>query len=146
MQTCPQLRNLAVAAACAAAAGSASSNTMTGAWPPSSIDTFFTPSAQRCSSCLPTGTEPVKDTLRTMGEPIRWRAMRSESPVTRLTAPGGISASWQAWISAMQEPGASDAGLTITEQPAPSAAAILRAGSRAGKFHAENAAHTPTGW
>ena len=45
----------------------------------------------------------------------------------------------------MQLPAASLAGLTMIEQPAPSAAAILRDGNRAGKFQAENAATTPTG-
>jgi hypothetical protein len=45
----------------------------------------------------------------------------------------------------MQLPAASLAGLTTTLQPAPSAAAILREGSSAGKFQAENAATTPTG-
>ena len=64
----------------------------------------------------------------------------------KLTAPGGTPASWQAATRAAQEAGASPAGLMMIEQPAASAAAILRAGSSAGKFHAEKAATTPTGW
>ena len=38
---------------------------------------------------------------------------------------------------AKHEPGASEAGLATTEQPAASAAAILREGRSAGKFHAD---------
>ena len=65
--------------------------------------------------------------------------------MTKLTTPFGTPASWQAWISAAQDAGVSPAGLIIIEHPAPKAAPILRAGKRAGKFHAENAATTPTG-
>src|SRR5690606_18962757 len=145
MHTWPQLRNLVRAQVSATFSASTSPNTRTGPWPPSSMETFFTPSAARCRICLPTGTEPVTDTLRTMGDEIRCRAIISELPVTKLTTPFGTPASWQAWTRAAQDAGASPAGLTMMLQPAPKAAAILRAGSNAGKFQAENAATTPTG-
>ena len=50
---------------------SASSNTITGEWPPSSQVPRFMYWPASAASCLPTGTEPVKLTLRTMGERIR---------------------------------------------------------------------------
>jgi hypothetical protein len=145
MHTWPQLRNLVRAQVSAAFSTSASSKTSTGAWPPSSIETRLTPSAASASRRLPTGTEPVSEILRTMGERTRCSEMKAGSPVTRLSTPGGRPASWHACTIAMHEPGASSAGLTMIEQPAASAAAIFRVGSRAGKFQGENAATTPTG-
>ncbi|KAG1243751.1 hypothetical protein G6F65_022210 [Rhizopus arrhizus] len=55
----------------AARSTSASSNTSTGEWPPNSIVTRFMCAPASAASCLPTGTEPVNDTLRTIGERIR---------------------------------------------------------------------------
>ena len=46
---------------------------------------------------------------------------------------------------AIAEPGASPAGLRMTEHPAANPAANFLAGRSAGKFHAEKAATTPTG-
>ena len=46
---------------------SASSNTMNGALPPSSSETFFTVPAHCAISCLPTSVEPVNVNLRTSG-------------------------------------------------------------------------------
>ena len=117
----------------------------TGACPPSSKETFFIPSAASFISCLPTLTDPVKVTLRTMGEAIRWVEIFAGSPVTTLRAPAGRPASWAVCASAKLAPGASSAGLMTTLQPAASAAAILRAGSRTGKFQGVKAATTPTG-
>ena len=48
-------------------------------------------------------------------------------------------------ISSTHVPGVSSDALTMIEQPAASAAAILRAGVTAGKFHGVKAAVTPTG-
>ena len=107
--------------------------------------TRLTFSAASCSMRLPTPVDPVSVTLFTIGERTRYSEMKVESPVTRLTTPAGSPASCSACMIAMQLPAASLAGLTITEQPAPSAAAILRDGSSAGKFQAEKAATTPTG-
>ena len=71
MHTCPALRNLNGASMSAAFSTSASSQTITGAWPPSSIVQRFISEPASAASCLPTATEPVNDTLRTMGERIR---------------------------------------------------------------------------
>ena len=103
------------------------------------------PSAAIRRICCPTGTEPVRLTLRITGDARRCRLIIEELPVTTLTRPAGISASWQAWASIIVVRGASTAGLTTSEHPAASAGAILRPDSRAGKFHGLNAATGPTG-
>ena len=51
----------------AAASRSASSNTMNGALPPSSSDSFLIVGATCCISMRPTSVEPVNDSLRTVG-------------------------------------------------------------------------------
>ena len=71
MHTWPALRNLAPPEAFTASATSASSATITGAWPPSSIVTRFMCAPASAASCLPTGVEPVKVTLRMIGCGIR---------------------------------------------------------------------------
>src|SRR5262245_55863458 len=119
---------------------------MTGAWPPSSIETRFIPSAHCLRTDFPTETEPVSDTLRTIGEAISSLASVDDGPVTTVNTPGGKPASTSASAIAKHEPGASEAGRATTEQPAASAAAILREGRRAGKFQAESDRQTPTGW
>src|SRR5208282_3679311 len=146
MQTWPALRNLARASVRALATGSASSCTMTGACPPSSMETRFTPAAHWARTLLPTVTEPVSDTFRTMGAAIRVLARVPAEPVITLSTPAGSPASTSACAIAKHGPGASDAGRAITEHPAARAAAIFRAGSSAGKFQADRDEHTPTGW
>ena len=66
-QVWPELRYLAIIAPATARSRSASSKTMNGALPPSSIDTFFTVPADCSTSILPTSVEPVKVILRTSG-------------------------------------------------------------------------------
>jgi hypothetical protein len=62
-----------------------------------------------------------------------------------LSVPGGTPASSKHFTSSTQAPGVSSEALTMIEQPAASAAAILRTGVSVGKFHGVNAATTPTG-
>src|SRR3546814_4513474 len=57
-QVCPVLRYLLAMAPSTAASRSASSNTMNGALPPSSIETRFMSSAHCAISRLPTAVEP----------------------------------------------------------------------------------------
>ena len=64
---CPVLRYLDAIAPSAAASRSASSNTMNGALPPSSSESFFTVAAHCAISSLPTAVEPVNESLRTVG-------------------------------------------------------------------------------
>ena len=70
IQVWPELRYLEAAAPSTAASRSASSNTMTGAFPPNSMDTFLTVSAHSLSRVLPTGVEPVKVSLRIVSLPV----------------------------------------------------------------------------
>jgi hypothetical protein len=65
-QVCPGIPELAVMAPLTAASRSASSKTMKGAWPPSSIETRFTVSAHCFKSRLPTSVLPVKESFRTV--------------------------------------------------------------------------------
>ena len=104
------------------------------------------PSAHWASTFLPTATEPVSDTLRITGEAISSAASFDDGPVMTVTTPGGRPASTSASAILKHEPGASDAGRATIAQPAASAAAILRDGSSAGKFHADSDRQTPTGW
>ena len=107
--------------------------------------TRFTVSAASLIMRLPTSVDPVSEILRTTGEAINPGAIAEALPVSRLISPDGAPASWQHWISAIAEPGASIEGRQMTEPPAASAGAILRASSKTGKFQAVKAATTPTG-
>ena len=71
MQTWPALRYLKAAMVSAAFSGSASSNTTTGEWPPSSMVARFMPLAASPARCLPTGIEPVKEIFFTIFDGIR---------------------------------------------------------------------------
>ena len=97
------------------------------------------------ASCLPTGTEPVNETLRTMGDWIRYSETSPGTPQTTFSTPGGRPASWNMRAIATTALGASSGPLRMSVQPAPSAATILRIAWLNGKFHGVNAAHTPTG-
>ena len=145
MHTWPALRNLCGTRIFTAWSMSASSHTITGAWPPSSIVARFISEPARAANCLPTATEPVKEILRTMGECMRCVETSEGTPHTMFKHPGGSPASWHSWAMATTALGASSGPLRIIVQPAPSAAVILRMAWLKGKFHGENAAHTPTG-
>ena len=67
---CPVFRYFDAIAPSTAASRSASSNTMSGALPPSSSDSFFTVAAHCAISFLPVSVDPVNDSLRTVGLPV----------------------------------------------------------------------------
>src|SRR5438093_1005517 len=94
VQASPMLRILATMAPSIAASMSASSNTMKGALPPSSIAGFTTLSAASCRSLRPTSVEPVNETTRTRGS---CSIALTTSPDARdgltLTTPAGTPAS-----------------------------------------------------
>jgi len=73
----------------AARSRSASSNTMKGALPPSSIETFLTVSAHCASSVLPTAVEPVKVSFLTSGLLVSSLPIACGCPVTMLMTPAG---------------------------------------------------------
>ena len=65
VHACPPLRIFASIAPSTAASRSASSSTMNGSFPPSSIEQLTIRSAACFSSNRPTSVEPVNDSLRT---------------------------------------------------------------------------------
>ncbi|MCY1245146.1 hypothetical protein D9M72_582680 [compost metagenome] len=97
------------------------------------------------ASCLPTGTEPVNETLRTMGEAMRYSDTSCGTPHTTLSTPGGRPASWNSRAIATTALGESSGPLRMMVQPAAMAAAILRMAWLYGKFQGVKAAHTPMG-
>ena len=76
-----------------ASSTSASSNTINGAWPPNSIDTFLTVVAHCANNILPTSVEPVKDIFLTMGLVVNSPPISFAEPVITLITPLGIPAS-----------------------------------------------------
>ncbi len=140
------LRIFAIMAPSMAASMSASSNTMKGALPPSSIAGFTTLSAASCRSLRPTSVEPVNETTRTRGScSIALTTLPDEREGMTLTTPAGTPASSRIGISASMVSGVSDAGLSTTGQPAASAGPILRVAMAAGKFHGVTSTATPAG-
>ncbi|CRF29100.1 Uncharacterised protein [Mycobacterium tuberculosis] len=129
----------------AAFSRSASSNTRSGACPPSSIDTFFIVSADWRTSSLPTSVEPVKVILRTTGLAIKVPTTSEAEPFTRFATPLGTPASCSALNTSMAASGVADAALRMIVQPAASAGASLRVIIAIGKFHGVIAPTTPTG-
>ena len=144
-QVWPLLRNLHAIAPLTAASMSASSKMMSGAWPPSSMLTFFTVSAHCFSRILPTSVEPVNDSLRTASLAVSSPPTVRASPVTTLNTPAGMPARSASSARASAEYGVKLAGLTTTVHPAASAGAHLRVIMAFGKFQGVIAAHTPTG-
>ena len=71
---------------------SASSNTMNGALPPSSSESFLMSSAHWRISNLPTAVEPVKLSLRTLVLEVSSPPMACESPVMTESKPAGTPA------------------------------------------------------
>src|SRR5437588_758356 len=140
------LRILAIIAPSIAASMSASSNTMNGALPPSSIAGFRILSAASCSSLRPTSVEPVNDTTRTRGScSIALTTGPERRDGITFTTPAGTPASSSSGISASMVSGVSLAGLSTTGQPAASAGPILRVAIAAGKFHGVTSTATPAG-
>ena len=140
------LRILASIAPATAASMSASSKTMNGALPPSSIDRRSSVSDAWAMSRRPTSVEPVKDILRS-----RWSAISGlivspdDDAVMRLSTPPGSPASSRILASASIESGVCCAGLTTIVQPAAIAGPILRVPIASGKFQGVIIRHGPTG-
>src|SRR5438477_8790657 len=91
-QVWPALRYLDAIAPLTAISISASSNTMNGALPPSSSETFLTVLAHCAINCLPTSVEPVKVNLRTIGLVVSSLPIGPDDPVTTLITPLGMPA------------------------------------------------------
>ena len=84
-------------------------------------------SAAWCINCLPTGTEPVKLTLRMIGDSNSAVLTIDALPWTSCATPAGMPASAKARNISPVQPGVSCGGREITVQPAASAAATFLA-------------------
>ena len=127
---------------------SASSNTMKGALPPNSRDSFFTLGADWAIKMRPTSVLPVKLMWRTMSlaqNTLPAAMLLSESAVSKLITPAGMPARMANSPAAKAERGVSSAGLMTTVQPAAKAGATLRVIMAKGKFQGVMAAQTPMG-
>src|SRR5471030_3109537 len=116
-QVWPALRYLEANAPSTAASRSASSNTMNGALPPSSSDSFLMVLALCSISRRPTAVEPVKVSLRTVGLDVISAPMSFGVPVTTLNTPAGTPARSANTASASAQYGVDSAGLSTIGQP-----------------------------
>src|SRR3954463_10763713 len=144
-QVWPALRYFEAIAPLTAISISASSNTMKGALPPSSSETFLTVPAHCSISNLPISVEPVKVSLRTIGFEVISPPISLAPPVTQEKTPFGTPARSANSHSASAEKGVAEAGFSTIVQPAASAGPHLRVIIAAGKFHGVMAAQTPIG-
>jgi hypothetical protein len=120
VQSWPVLQIAAKLALAVTNSRSASSKTSTGALPPSSRCTRLSVFAAVAMIFLPVPVEPVRLTMRTSGcSTSAWPV--SLPPVTMLTTPSGMPASWNRSASMSAERGVVGAGLSTTVQPAASA-------------------------
>ncbi len=87
------------------ASTSTSSNTSTGACPPSSMVVRFMPAAACAASCLPTGMDPVNVIARMTGEAIRCFETSAGTPNTTASTPAGTPASTSACAMASAQAG-----------------------------------------
>ena len=147
VQASPTLRIFASIAPSTAASRSASSKTMNGALPPSSIDIFRTCSAPDFMSSRPTSVDPVKDSLRSRGSLMSGSiVLPLDFAVTTFSAPPGRPASSRIFASMNMESGVCLAGLMTDVQPAAMAGPILRVPMAMGKFQGVMNRQGPTGW
>src|SRR6202035_2337898 len=91
-QVWPALRYFEAIAPLTAISMSASSNTMNGALPPSSRETFLTVPAHCSISNLPISVEPVQVSLRTVGLEVISPPISLAPPVTQEKTPFGTPA------------------------------------------------------
>ncbi len=124
----------------------ASGKTITGALPPASIDTRLNDRAPSSIRRRPTSLLPVKLILSTRGSVASASPTTSPAPTTPLATPFGKPGIRSSRPKiAIDDAGASLAGLSTNVQPVAIAAPILRSGRSTGSFHGVISAHTPTG-
>ena len=130
-------------AASSARSKSASSNTMKGLLPPSSMLYFFSPALRTIA--LPVAVEPVKDTSRTSGCATSGAPASRPLPCTMLSTPGGTPASSASWPRRAAVIGLSSLGLSTAVLPKARQGATLALAVSSGTFHGATSAQTPTG-
>src|SRR5919202_5028592 len=133
-QVWPVLRYFDAIAPCTAASRSASSKTMKGALPPSSMEVFLIVGAHCASRIRPTSVLPVKVSLRTSGLPVSSLPVSPEGPVMTLHTPGGMPARSASTAIAGALNGVWLAGRITPVQPAAQPAPVLRVIIAAGEF------------
>lgn len=134
-QVWPVHLNFEIIVPATAISRSASSNTMSAAFPPSSRLIFFKVVEARPASFFPTPVDPVKLNLLINGFVANSVAAARSLVVHTLMQAAGIPASTASLVRAKQECGVSLGGFMTTEQPAARAGATLRVIMAAGKFH-----------
>src|SRR5438132_4993758 len=92
------------------------------------------PAARRATE-RPVSVEPTKPTPATRGWPAISSPTTDPGPVTRLTAPGGRSASARHSISLTEIADVEDAGAQTSVLPPASAGAITSVAMVSGQFH-----------
>ena len=124
---------------------SASSNTITGVFPPSSAVILAKRRAAASLTARPPSSPPVKLTWATSGWlALAWPVGRP-GPVTTLTTPSGIPASRASRPRRMVVSGVSSEGLITTVLPAASAPDRLWARISIGWLNGVSRPHTPSG-
>src|SRR3546814_3600476 len=118
-QVWPLLRYLEASAPSTAASTSASSKTMKGAFPPSSIDAFLIVGAHWPSSSRPTSVDPVKLSFLTSGLPVSSPPIARDPPVITLNSPAGSPASSASAARSEEHTGGPPAGFQTPAHPAP---------------------------
>ena len=128
-----------------AASISQSSNTINGALPPSSKESFFTVFALCCIKILPTAVLPVNEIFLTFEFEVISLPISSGSPVIIFITPFGNPACSARTTNAIAVSGVCSAGLIIKVHPAASPGAHFLVIIAAGKFQGVIAAQTPMG-
>ena len=126
VQSWPPLTNPPTIAPSTAAARFASSNTMNGAFPPSSSWVRFTVPLAASMIFRPVAVSPVRETRSTFGFRESSSPTSPPGPRTTLRAPAGRPASWKTLASSRLVSGVQLAGFRMTVLPVMSAGAIFQ--------------------
>ena len=139
--------NFAAIVPLTACSRSASLNTKSGAFPPSSIEVRSTRLAACSIRLTPTPVEPVNDNLRSL-ESSMIGPITSADAVVGITfkTPLGMPRSSSVFAKSMVDSGVRFAGFTTMVQPAAIAGAILRVAIANGKFQGVISKLGPTGF
>ena len=143
-QTCPELSNCSTARL-TARSKSASANTTSGDFPPSSNDSGTILAAAARAITPAVGTDPVNDSRRMPGWAVSGAPASVPVPWTTLNTPSGRPASLVMSASSEAVSGAHSGGFATTVFPEASAGPIRQVASISGAFHGVMIAATPAG-